>query len=283
MQLGFSTWAMPHLPIDKTIDHLAALGYDAIEITVLPGYTTALADLETSERRRIANLLQARQLTLSAIMAYLSLATDDAEAHARNSSFLQGAIDLAADWAEINRPNNMSPVLITGIGGKPGQLDALLPILVERLAHLGDAAQAAGVVIALEPHIGTAIETPDEALRLMAQVDSPAIRFNFDISHFNILGIPIAESVTKMLPVSAHTHIKDERGRAPNHEFVVPGEGEFDYVAYLKEMAAHGYDGTISVEISKMVQQRAGYDALVAATQSYQVVNQAFVDAGVER
>jgi sugar phosphate isomerase/epimerase len=86
-----------------------------------------------------------------------------------------------------------------------------------------------------------------------------------------------------MLPYTAHTHVKDERGRYPDYDYLIPGEGEFDYVRYLKAMQAHGYQGFISVEISKMVQRRPNYDPLAAATQSYEVVSRAFVEAGLDR
>ena len=36
----------------------------------------------------------------------------------------------------------------------------------------------------------------------------------------------------------------------PNHEFLIPGEGEMDYVRYLRAMDQAGYDGHIVVEIS---------------------------------
>jgi nanoRNase/pAp phosphatase (c-di-AMP/oligoRNAs hydrolase) len=44
-----------------------------------------------------------------------------------------------------------------------------------------------------------------------------------------------------------------------------------------------GYDGHIVVEISLMVQARPDYDALAAATQSYDVLSRAFETAGIER
>lgn len=279
MLLGFSTWGMPDTPIETVVAFLSGLGYDAVEIAVLPGYSTALSRLDVDERRRIVGLLNERKLTLSAIMAYLPMATEDDDAYVRHVFAIGEAIGLAVDWAQDDGP----PPVITGIGGAPGQLDTILPRLVERLGQIGERAQSAGVTIALEHHIGTAVETPEDVARLMAQIDSPAIRINFDISHFNILGIPIETSVAKMLPYSVHTHVKDERGRAPDFEYLIPGEGEFDYVAYVKTMAAHGYDGCISVEISKMVQSRPNYDPLATATRSYQVLNQAFEGAGVKR
>ena len=55
---------MPALPIEVTLDHVARLGFDGIELTVVPGYTTELRRLDVAERRRIRRLAHraARQL-----------------------------------------------------------------------------------------------------------------------------------------------------------------------------------------------------------------------------
>ncbi|HUX87290.1 MAG TPA: hypothetical protein VMW65_09835, partial [Chloroflexota bacterium] len=109
------------------------------------------------------------------------------------------------------------------------------------------------------------------------------LKVYFDISHFNVQGIPIEESVAALAPVSAATHVKDERGIVPNFEFLIPGEGEFDYVRYLKAMHKAGWTKDITVEISLMVQRRANYDPWAAARQSYAILNGAFVEAGIPR
>ena len=40
MKLGYSTWGMPKVPVDKALVHLAGLGFDGVDLTVIPGYTT---------------------------------------------------------------------------------------------------------------------------------------------------------------------------------------------------------------------------------------------------
>jgi inosose dehydratase len=272
-------WGMPNVSIDTAMEHIAGLGYDGIEVSVLPRFSTPLSRLDSAERKRIANMLSGYGLGLAAVNSYLSMMEPDEEDHARHVKMVQGAVDLALDWAQDGTP----PVVVSGIGGKPEQLATRQAQLVDRVGALGEYAAERGVTIALEAHIGAAIETPDQAVAFIQQVASPAIRLNFDISHFNILGIPVEESVKKMLPYSVYTHIKDERGRHPDYEYLIPGEGEFDYVDYLKTMAAEGYDGFIGVEISNQVQRRPDYDPLATATQSYQVISQAFVEAGIVR
>jgi sugar phosphate isomerase/epimerase len=77
--------------------------------------------------------------------------------------------------------------------------------------------------------------------------------------------------------------VKDERGRVPDYEFAVPGDGELDYVRYLRALQAAGYDGDVCVEISLRVQQQSGFDPTRAAVQSYQVLAAAFDAAGISR
>ncbi len=77
MLLGYSLWAMPDVPIDVSLAHLAELGYDAVEIVVLPRYTTALVKMDGAERRRIPGLLRQHGLTLSAVNYYTALLEPD--------------------------------------------------------------------------------------------------------------------------------------------------------------------------------------------------------------
>ena len=52
---------------------------------------------------------------------------------------------------------------------------------------------------------------------------------------------------------------------------------------YLQTMSKYGYQGFVTVEVSMMVQRRANYDPLLAATQSYYTLSQAFVAANIQR
>ncbi len=146
-------------------------------------------------------------------------------------------------------------------------------------------AEQAGVLFSFEAHVLQIVERPEQQLWLMEQVNSPALKVNFDISHFDVLGIPTEESVQALVPdgKAVHTHLKDQRGRSPDHEFLIPGEGDFDYVRYLTAMQAAGYAGYIVPEISLMVQRRPDYDPLAACTQSYVALDRAFQAAGIAR
>jgi len=279
MKLGYSTWGMPKVPVDEALAHLAGLGFDGVELTVIPGYTTELIKLDAVERSRIRRLLEKHHLILPAIAAHSSLLSDDAATHAANMARLKGAVDLAVEWVQ----GDIIPAIDTTPGGRPEEWDAVRDLLVERTRELVEYAQARNVTIAMEPHVNAAIDTPEKVLQLLELVDSPYLKVNFDISHFNIQGLAIEETVAALAPYTVHTHVKDERGLVPDFEFLIPGEGNFDYVTYLKAMQAHGYDGFITVEVSVMVQRRPGYDPFAAATLSYETLSRAFIEAGIPR
>ena len=279
MKLGYSTWGMPTVPIDTAISHIKSLGYDGIELTIIPRFTTELSTLDAAERSRIASLLKEHELALPAIAAHSSLLEIDPDAHAKNMWRLKGGVDLAVALAQ----GDALPAVNTTPGGKPEEWDTKKDFLAERVGELVDYGAANGVTIALEPHIGAIIDTPEKVLELLEIVNSPYLKVNFDISHFDIVGMPTEETVAALAAVSAHTHVKDQRGIAPDFEFLIPGEGTFDYVDYLKAMQTHGYDGFITAEVSFMVQAREDYDPLAAATLSYETLSKAFIDAGIER
>jgi sugar phosphate isomerase/epimerase len=280
MKLGYCTWGMPTVPVDTFIPFLAQLGYDGIELTVKPGYTTQLSVLDAAERRRIAQLLKDHHLALPAIAGHTPMLERDPDTAERHWAQLTAAVDLALDWALDGTP----PAIDTTVGGTPAQWDELKPLMIERVGALVRYGEQRGVVIAIEPHVSEMLDTPARALELLDAIPSPNLKLNFDISHFNVMGIPIAESVAALAAHTVHTHVKDERGIAPNHQFLIPGEGEFDYVTYLHEMRAHGYAGFITAEISNMVwQRRPDYDPLAAAEQTYRTLARAFEQAGIAR
>jgi sugar phosphate isomerase/epimerase len=279
MFLSYSTWGMPTVPIDVAVAHCAGLGFDGLELTVIPGWSTDAAGLDAAARRRIRQLYDDHEIVLCGLSGNTPLLTDDENEHAANMDRFRGYLDLAA---ELQAPGDRLTVTTTS-GGAPEDWESVKHSLAERIGELAEHAQRANVVVGVEPHVGAALHHPGQVLWLVEQVNSPALTIHFDISHFNVQGMEMEAVVAQLAPHSLHTHVKDERGIAPDHEFLIPGEGEMDYPRYLRAMDRAGYDGHIVVEISIMVQRRPNYDPFAAATRSYEVLSRAFVDAGIAR
>ena len=277
MKLGYSAWGMPKLSIDEQVKHIAALGYQGIEMICIPSSSTDVAALGAAERRRIRRLLDRAGLALPAIAAHANLLEPDPEKLAANLARIRAGMDLAADLAGPEGP----PCVVLMGYGRPETYEEVRETIAERFRGLAEDAQARGVTIGHEFHVGQAIDRPERILWLLKRVGHPAFRLNLDVSHLDVMGYSIADSVRPLVAHSVHTHVKDQRGRYPNHEYLTPGDGDYDYVTYLREMAAGGYQGFITVEISVMVQRQPGYDPVATAKQSYEVLSRAFKDAGL--
>ncbi len=277
MKIGYSTWGMPTLPIDTALEHLVNLGFEGVEPTVIPGWSTELDTLDKAERKRIRQLFDQHGLEMPAVAGHRSLIEEDPQAHAENWRRLTGGLDLCAEWAG---PEGV-PCLDTTLGGGPDDWEPKRELILERLGKLVEYAAGRGVVVAIEPHVSSSLDLPDKALWLLAQINSPYFKLNFDISHFEVMGLPTAPTVAALAPHAAHTHVKDQRGVVPDFEFLIPGEGPFDFVTYLREMQQAGYTGYITAEVSIMVQRRPNYDPLAAATLTYQTLERAFRQAGL--
>lgn len=277
MKLGFSAWAMAAMPVAEQITLVRDAGYVGIELVSGPGGSLDATKVEADERRRIRGLLDEAGLALPSIAGHGNLLEADPEKRAAQLARVREAIDLAA---ELAGPEG-APCVVTMAYGRPARYEEVRETVATNMEELARYGESRGVVVALEPHVGQAFDLPEKVAWLIERVGSPFFRLNFDNSHFEVMGRDVDEYVPVLAPLSVHTHVKDQRGVAPEYEFLVPGEGEFDYARYLSAMEAAAYDGFITVEISKQVQGRADYDPAEVAARSFEVLTAAAGKAGV--
>jgi len=80
----------------------------------------------------------------------------------------------------------------------------------------------------------------------------------------------------QIVPRAVFVHIKDTVGTAPNHRFVLPGDGPVDFKVYAKNLLEVGYRGPVVVEVSVDVFDTPGYDPVKAAEHVWEKVAPAF-------
>jgi sugar phosphate isomerase/epimerase len=277
MQIAYCTWSMMNTPIEEGLPVIAKIGYTGIELAVTPRFATDLYTLDAAKRRRIAELLDEYQIVLAAIAGHTTVCEEDPEKHAANMQRLRDTIDLADELRQEGR----TPAVVSLVGGHEDDWGRLRNLVAERVVELGDYAASKDVIYAPEMHSGTSMDLPRKALWLLEQVNHPYVKLNFDISHCEIVGMPTEEACNAMAPHSVFTHVKDQRGLYPHHEFLTPGAGPSDYVRYLKAMDAAGYTGFIGMEVSVMVQRKPGFDPFVDAALGYYALLRAFNESGV--
>src|SRR3989442_5450764 len=318
MRIGYNTWSMATVPYTEFIPGLSDIGFTAIAISVVPGYRIGgkdvpnaadQASLSATDRSNIKTAFQERGLRLPSIIGNQSLLEDDPDRNVAAINRLRGAIELCV---ELTLPGQEVPTLNTGIAGHSGDLEAKQHVVLDRLGALTDYARACGVVICVEPHVSGAVDTPARAEWLVRKIDSPSLRLDFDVSHCEVVGIPMDESVARLAPLAGAAEIKDQHfrylrasddaspgpdgwlvegngvgratspdGRPVEFQFLLGGEGTFDLPKYLQLMHAHGFTAPIAFEASVQCQARPGYDALASAADIYRWMAEGWHGAGV--
>jgi len=276
MRISYCTWGMMKVDIEQAIPAIAKIGYHGIELAVTPGWPTDLVTLDAPKRKLIRQLLSDYTLTLSAVAGHTSFCEDDSTRNNTNMQRLRDSLTLAVELATPGNP----AILCSLLGGGIDEWETKKELIAERVYNLGEYAASLDAILAVEPHSGTAFDTPQKALWLIKKLGHPAVRINFDISHFDIIGIGIDECVPAIAPWSVHTHVKDQRGIYPKHEFLTPGSGPFNFVHFLSAMHQAGYTGFIGMEVSVMVQRKPGYDPFVDAALGYYALVHAFNESG---
>lgn len=260
MQISGANYGMPEVPLEDVLAFHRELGLRAIEITVLPRYTTSIERQDREEVRRWRELLRQHEMEVSAVAIFENLGDTDEEAVAARLARHRRTIDLAVDLAAGDRP----PFVACMPGGAVGTWEQVKERLAERIAGLAEYARQRGVVLAMKAHAITATDYPHKLIWLFEQVGSPSFRFCFDYSHFEVLGLSIEQAMLPLLNLSPYIEAKATRGRSPDHEYMIPGEGVSDFVAQFRLMKALRYDGYVTPEISVHVQRRPNYDPYAA-------------------
>ncbi len=313
MKIGYNTWAIPRLPYETILPELRRIGYTAVALTVVSGYTingewvrnaTDIELLNTADRQRIGALCNELGMELHSVVGNQNIIGDDAEQARAAMQRLRDTIDFCA---EVTPPGQAVPVLCTGSGGRAGDFETHRDQLVERLGQLGEYAGQHGVVIALEPHVNDPLERPEHADWVIQAVNSPYVRLDLDMSHFMVQGYPLEQIVPRLAPLAVSTEIKDQRirpldepegwrvpengsgksthpdGRALEFQFLLGGEGDFDLPTYLRLMQQAGWSGPVCFEASLACVRRPGYDPIASAAETYQWMRRGWEVAGLPR
>ncbi|MCA1686174.1 MAG: sugar phosphate isomerase/epimerase [Planctomycetia bacterium] len=140
-------------------------------------------------------------------------------------------------------------VVVSGAGQPSG--DSERDTMVRSLRTIGDAAGELGLTVALETHKGPT-QNADAMLALMADVEHPQVRLNFDtgnIGYYNRGADPIAE-LEKVKHLVRNVHLKDSRGGFEDWYFPAVGDGGgVDFTRVRQVLDGVGFLGPYTIEI----------------------------------
>ena len=240
MQIGVNTllwtagFSEAHLPL---IAKAKALGLDGIELA-----TFDFASFPAAAARRELEAQQMPGILCSALVAGMSLATDDAALRAQSMAFLQAGVRATA---EAGLSLFIGP-FCSAVGYLPGRrrTDEEWKRCVDGLQELGRYSEGFNVRIAVEPlnRFETFfLNTAADAKRLCEEVAHPNIGVLYDTFHANIEEKNQADAIRLLGKHIFHVHTcENDRG--------IPGSGPIDWPGVIGALKEIGYDDWLVIE-----------------------------------
>lgn len=128
---------------------------------------------------------------------------------------------------------------------------------VRNVRFAASAAAKAGIHLLIEPINtrdipGYYLNTSQQAIELMDEINAPNLYLQYDIYHMQIVEGDLAPTMERLLPRIGHMQLADTPGR---HE---PGTGEINYTFLFGHIDRIGYKGWIGCEYRPATTTEAG-------------------------
>jgi inosose dehydratase len=257
--LGFSNYGMKTLAYKEAIPYVGKVGFDSMELCLLPGWPTEPKKLSAADRKEIGTLIADSKLKLTALMENLG-PSPMPEISKGLQDRLEQAFILANELG-----GKHPPVVQTVLGG--GVWEKVQALYVDTLGKWTELAAKAKVILAIKPHRSGAMNLPSQAIWLIEQLkNSPWLKMVYDPSHLMFRDLDLVKMLKDSLPHVAHVAIKDAAKRDGKIVFDLAGStNSIDYGALIKVLKEGNYQGDVNCEVSSMVSEKPGYDPLKSA------------------
>jgi D-psicose/D-tagatose/L-ribulose 3-epimerase len=234
-------------PLRDVADSVRSIGYDGIEIAP---FTLAEkpSDISAAERREYRDTIETAGLGfvglhwLMVSPKGLHVTTPDRELRDRSWRHIDDLIDLCADLGDNCILVFGSP-LQRGTTGGISRGDAMKNY-IDGLAGVAPHAASRGVTIlveALPKNQCDVINSLEEAVAIVKQIDSPAVRTMFDTHNAADEVEPHAVLVDRYFDLIRHIHINEMDGRHP-------GTGDYDFKPLFEALRRRDYKRWVSLE-----------------------------------
>jgi D-psicose/D-tagatose/L-ribulose 3-epimerase len=200
------------------VDKAAGLGFDVLEV-----HAGAIAGLSTAMRKRLIGHAAARGIELSyciGLSADCDVASEDAQVRKNGVRFLEEMARAIGDMGGGRLSGILYgawPALVPeGVSDKRPFLDRSVASLKEAIK----VAEDQNVVFnfeAVNRFDQFLINTPEEALAFVQQVDSPNAKILLDIFHMNIKEDTISAAVQTAGSYLGHVHLGENNRKAPGY------------------------------------------------------------------
>jgi sugar phosphate isomerase/epimerase len=223
------------------------LGFDYVDLGLFArSKHFSPRDLEASPRSYTAQVLQdlvAAEMRASDV--FLQIGVDPAERSANDPDPVVRATNREVFRRSLEFCVTLGCGHMTGLPGtfhagvsREGDLDLAAEVCAWRVAECA----GAGVVYAIEPHVGSVCADVESAEAYVMRC--PGITLTLDYGHFVMAGETSAQ-VNALLPFASHIHV---RGGAPDRLQTTANENAIDFPGMLAGLKRLDYDGYLALE-----------------------------------
>jgi sugar phosphate isomerase/epimerase len=244
--LGCTSFSFPLLPLDKSLQVIALLELDGVDLCIADGgrdvrSESVLADAEGLGARH-RRLCQDLGLQIHDVFAHLGASvsdrpvnTPDPRKRMQNRTTFKAYLEYAKACASPGI--TISPGL-TERGHEQGAFRRA----VDELAWYCEEAASLELAVSVEPHLGSVVKDVGDAVRLCNLVSG--LSLTLDHSHFIAAGVP-AEAVDSLFSFARHAHLRQARRGLLQCPVA---DGSLDIRATLRAAATAGFTGTFALE-----------------------------------
>ena len=240
---GASTWLWTSpfttSSIQELFPKISKMGFDVVEI--------AVEDPSLIDIREVKKGLQRHNLKAIICGAFgpsRDLTNEDVSIHKNCFSYIESCLDFCVELGTGFFGGPMYSAVGKARMVSPEQRRAEWELAVKNLRLVCNMAAARGLQIALEPlnrFESDLVNTAEDALRLINDINHPAAQIMLDGFHMNIEERDIKKAIITAGDKLIHIQVSENyRG--------TPGTGQTRWDAYKKGLEAINYKGTVTIE-----------------------------------
>ena len=233
MKLGANSVLFGGYDLETAFKHIAACGYDGIELSAIQGMSEHL----------VLDRWQELVEPIAKLAADYSLPILAMEQPRQDPELMDQAMRAAVAVG--------CPVINCGPGGESGN-EPSLQERIDSLAELAELAGKHGVTLCVKAHVGAAIHDTPTTLKAIEAIDHPAFGLDMDPSHIHRAGEDPVEALRAVVHRVRHVHVRDCKGAGPKPgppEMQSNGRGDIDLLGYFRVLHEAGYDGPVDLEV----------------------------------
>jgi D-psicose/D-tagatose/L-ribulose 3-epimerase len=243
IKFGVSTWLWTSpfqtSSIDELFSKVAELGYDYVEIAVEdPALIDGAAVLEGLKKYNL------KAIVCGAFGPTRDLTNEDEAVHQNCFNYIEACLDFCLLWDTKFFAGPMYSAVGKARMVSPEQREREWQLAVKNLKVVCDMAASRGLQIALEPlnrFESDLVNTAEDVLRLVRDIDHPAAKIILDGFHMNIEEPDIVSAFKMTKDYLIHVQVSENyRG--------TPGTGQTNWAAYKDGLEAIHYEGVVSIE-----------------------------------